>query len=210
VQVFGDRSRLLVGADATERGLKSADLRPFGLIHLAAHAVVDEDQPERTAVILAADEAGEDGLLQAREVVDLDLGGRVVVLSACRTSGGAILGGEGAMSLARAFFQAGARTVVASLWPVRDDETEALMAAFYSGLAEGRSVASALAEARRERIRAGAPAAAWAHMVAMGDGEAVMRPPSAPARSRNLPGTLALALGALALGVWVARRRSVR
>jgi CHAT domain-containing protein len=169
--------RLLIGRAATERFLKTADLQGFGVLHLAAHAVVDDDHPSRSAIVLAPGGPGEDGLLQSREIVGLDLSGLVVVLSACRSTGGAVLPGEGPLSLARAFLQAGARAVVGNLWEVRDDEAELLMAAFYRRLGEGATVGAALAAARRERALAGAPAAAWAGTLVVGDGEATVRPP---------------------------------
>ena len=78
------------------------------------------------------------------------------------------------MGLARGFFQAGARTVVGSLWPLRDDEAEWLFRRYYRHLAGGESVASALAAARREALQDGLPAAAWAGMVVLGDGDRVL------------------------------------
>lgn len=193
--------RLVTGDQATERFLKTTDLRPYAVLHLAAHAVVDEENPERSAIVLAPGENEEDGLLQSREIVGLDLSGLVVVLSACRSSSGEVLRGEGALSLARAFLQAGARAVVGNLWEVRDDEAEALMAAFYRHLGQGRSVGAALAAARRERARAGAPTAAWAGTVVLGDGDAVLPTPVRTARGR---GALVGLLAALVLSGLVA------
>jgi hypothetical protein len=59
---------------------------------------------------------------------------------------------------------------VASLWPLRDVDGAALFDRFYRHLAEGRSVAAALQAAQRDRMEAGAPAAAWAGVVVLGDG----------------------------------------
>jgi CHAT domain-containing protein len=161
---------LLMGEQASEAYLKENGAGAYGLVHFAAHAVTDDVHPDRSGVYLSPGDRREDGLLQAREIVDLDLDGRIVVLSACESASGEILRGEGVMGLARAFFQAGAHTVVASLWPLRDVDGAALFDRFYRHLAEGRSVAAALQAAQRDRMEAGAPAAAWAGVVVLGDG----------------------------------------
>ena len=85
------------------------------------------------------------------------------------------------MSLARSFFQARASAVVGSLWPLRDRDSGALMDAFYRRLSRGDTVPSALAEAKRDRIRAGAPAAAWAGVVLLGAGDHAPWPEGAAA-----------------------------
>jgi CHAT domain-containing protein len=179
VRALGRGSRLEVGESASEQLLKRTDLRAFGALHLAAHGVLDEDRPERSAVVLSPG-GGEDGLLTVREASALDLCGRLVVLAACHSSSGAVLRGEGALSLARAFFQAGAHSVIGSLWTLRDDEAAALFAEFYRRLGEGRTVGQAMALARRERIAQGAPTAAWAGLSLLGDGALapVAPPPS--------------------------------
>ena len=95
----------LLGSLASEKALKDRDLQNYDILHFAAHAIADEGRPERSAVLLAPGGANEDGLLQAREIEGLDLSGRVVVLSACETASGAILNGEGVLSLARALLR---------------------------------------------------------------------------------------------------------
>jgi CHAT domain-containing protein len=77
-------------------------------------------------------------LLTALEVSGLDLGQvELAVLSACETSRGEVVRGEGVWGLQAAFQVAGAKTVVASLWKVDDAATQALMVAFYRNLWEG-------------------------------------------------------------------------
>jgi CHAT domain-containing protein len=206
-------SLLRVGSEASEGFVKSADLRRFGILHFATHAVLDDQRPERSGVLLTPEPASEDGLLQMREIVPLHLDGRIVVLSSCRSASGQMLRGEGVMGLARAFFQAGAHTVVASLWPLRDDDGAALFDRFYAHLAQGRSVAEALRAAQRDRLAAGAPAYAWAGLVVLGDGDLTPLPggrkglglPVWPAWAAFLAAMSGLILLSLALLAW--RRR---
>ena len=170
VRAIGGASRLLSGPEASERVLKDSDLGRFRILHFAAHAVIDHDRPERSAVVLAPGGEAEDGFLQMREIVDLDLRGKVVILSACQSASGTILEGEGVQGLARAFFQAGARAVVGSLWPMRDDEAEALMGDLARRIARGENLSHAVAGVRASQFGRGAPAEAWATLVVLGDG----------------------------------------
>jgi CHAT domain-containing protein/tetratricopeptide (TPR) repeat protein len=210
VRRLGGGSRMVAGADATERFLKTTDLSAYRMLHLAAHAVVDEDHPERSAVLLAPGSDGEDGLLQSREIVNLDMKGRVVILSACSSASGSVLEGEGVMGLARAFFQAGAVGVVGGLWPLRDAEAARLVDDMAAALGRGASLGAALAEARRAAIGAGAPASAWAGLVVLGDGDFVPLPGGrAPGRDATLPLAIAAAL-LLAAGALLIVRRFLR
>jgi CHAT domain-containing protein len=154
-------------------------------------------------VLLAPGAEREDGLLQMREIVELDLRDKIVVLSACRGASGEILRGEGVLGLARAFLLGGARSVVASLWPLRDDEAELLFDEFSYQIAAGKSLAAALSAARVAQIEAGAPTAAWAGLVVIGDGDVVPCPDggAATARlSRSMP-TVLLVFAILALAL---------
>jgi len=208
VRRLGGNSELLTGTDASEARLKSLDLDRFDILHFAAHATIDHDRPERSGVLLSPGNATEDGLLQMREIVELKLDGQTVILSACRSAAGKLMPGEGVMGLAQAFFVGGARTVVGSLWPLKDDEAAVFFDAFYRHLARGSSAGAALTGARRERIEAGASDASWAGIVLLGDGSFVPFPGGRPA-SRMSPiwiGVLLLAV--VVSGALLLRRRA--
>lgn len=169
-RAFGRGSEIHAGASASERALKRQPLERFGFILLAAHAVVDEANPRRSAVVLAPGSEEEDGLLQPPEIADLDLRGRAVALSGCRSASGRAIGGEGLLSLARAFFEAGAPAVVGNLWPVRDAEAAELFSVLFRELGGGETLAAAARTAQLELRAGGATAEAWASMVVLGDG----------------------------------------
>ena len=83
----------------------------------------------------------EDGILTAYEISHLYLGNtRLVVLSACETGLGDILGSEGVFGLQRAFKQAGVEYLLMSLWKVPDEETAQFMEHFYTLWLSGKSI----------------------------------------------------------------------
>lgn len=139
---------ILLGPDASEQELaRLADeglLADFRMIHLATHAHVDDTRPGRSSLILSqvdlpdpldAAVSGEriyDGLLTAAEIVrEWELDADLVTLSACETALGKEAAGEGYIGLAHAFLQAGARSLLVSLWKVEDQATSLLMRRFY-------------------------------------------------------------------------------
>ncbi len=140
-------------------------------LHFAAHGLVDDHEPAYSGLLLGADPAsGEDGLLQVHEIFDLRLDAELVVLSACDTGLGKRLRGEGILGLSRAFFYAGATSLVVSLWPVADASSGELMQDFYRHLQRGAGKAEALAAAKRELIAGGRYAHPfyWAPFILLG------------------------------------------
>jgi CHAT domain-containing protein len=170
---FGSKSVTLDGAAASETALKAEPLADFKIIHLAAHGIGDEMEPDRAALVLLPGGTDEDGLWQAREIRQSRLNADLVVLSACETGSGRLQGEEGVMNLARAFLIAGAKSVVASLWSVEDSSTSTLMGFLYEHLAAGMSVSESLRQAQVDFIRdygSKAQPYYWAGFEVIGDG----------------------------------------
>ena len=104
-----------------------------------------QPQPALVASVPAASE-GQDGLIDASEILGLKLNADMVVLSACNTGGpGTSTGGESLSGLARAFFYAGARSLVVSHWQVEDTATADLMSEMFGQLRSGARTSSAQA-----------------------------------------------------------------
>jgi len=167
---------LLIGDKATETAFKKAT--NHRMFHLAVHAIVNEAQPDRAALVLLSDPPnGEDGFLQASEIVQLPLNADLVVLSACDTAVGPVGGEEGSSTLSRAFLLAGARTVVSTLWSIDDSTTLYLMKSFYAQLARKRPVPDALRIAKKSMLSTFGPTKALPYYWAGFTVEGLARPP---------------------------------
>ncbi len=163
----------LLGEGISESAVKSALREDFDILHFAVHGVSDPDFPDRSALLFGpqADEI-DDGIFQAREISRLRLKADLVVLSACDTAKGKVLEQEGISNLVMAFLSVGARSVVASIWPMEDRPTAELMSSFYSYLAHGMDKGSALRQAKLDFIReykTNALAKHWAGMLMIGE-----------------------------------------
>jgi CHAT domain-containing protein/tetratricopeptide (TPR) repeat protein len=95
-----------------------------------------------------------DGLLMADEVMDMDFSRTLLVtLSGCETGAGASVRGEGSVGIQRAFLIAGARHVLATLWPIQDIETVDFMKAFYARVVQaGEAPPAALSAVQRDLL----------------------------------------------------------
>jgi CHAT domain-containing protein/Tfp pilus assembly protein PilF len=125
----------------------------------AIHADVTTENPLlRSGLALAGANLSEvrddDGILTALEASNLNLWGtKVVTLSACETGVGEVRIGEGVYGLRRAFFLAGAETLITSLWTVSDRVTREMMTAYYTGLRQGLGRGEALRQAQLAMLK---------------------------------------------------------
>ncbi len=168
-----------LGREASEARLKGATERELRVLHLAAHAVVDDWSRERSYIALAPG-SGHDGIVPAADLTALGFRATLVVLSACRTARGEVIGGEGVQGLAQPFLERGTRAVVATSWSVEDRHAFSLTDHFYRALSAGMAVGSALHQAKRALKSAGASSSEWGAYLLLGDG--LLRvAPTAPA-----------------------------
>lgn len=127
--------KVFVGPEAEEKTFKA--LAPqYATIHVATHGVLDNREPLNSYLLLTRTDGDpeNDGLLRAREIIEMHLDADLAVLSACETGNGRISPGEGVVGMSWAFFVAGARSVVVSQWRVNSASTSQLMKNFYEAL----------------------------------------------------------------------------
>lgn len=151
--------------------------RHAGIIHLATHALVDNENPARSYIVFYPDST--EYRLYAAEISNLRLdSASLVILSACETGTGQLVKGEGLMSLSRAFALAGCNNVITSLWKAEDQATAFLARQLHHYLGKGFTRDKALQLAKLDLLanrtidpRLKSPNY-WAHLVYIGDYEA--------------------------------------
>ena len=141
-----------LGVQAQEGQFKM-EASKYGILHLAMHAFVDEENPMNSKFVFTkSNDSTEDGFLHTFEIYDMELNADLAVLSACNTGYGKLVKGEGVMSLSRAFSYAGVPSVVMSHWPVNDEAGAKLIALFYQKLSKGLAKDEALRQAKLEYL----------------------------------------------------------
>jgi CHAT domain-containing protein len=173
IQSLFPEAEMLTGRQATKASLKRVEAP--AILHIATHGFFLDDPPGQTAgqpakpgkledpllrsglALAGANRiasGADEGILTALEASNLNLWGtKVVTLSACETGIGQVNNGEGVYGLRRAFFLAGAETLVMSLWSVSDRVTRETMAAYYTGLRQGLGRGEALRQAQLAMLK---------------------------------------------------------
>ncbi|MEO8890032.1 MAG: CHAT domain-containing tetratricopeptide repeat protein [Coleofasciculaceae cyanobacterium] len=151
----------LIGNQATKTVVTEL-MTKARIIHLATHGLLDDVQGLESAIALAPDSpsltpplasrsfseevGGVNGLLTAAEILSLKLNAELVVLSACDTGRGKLVG-DGVVGLSRSLISAGVSSVLVSLWAVSDNSTAYLMTEFYKNIQNNPDKAQALRQA---------------------------------------------------------------
>ncbi len=127
------RSKVYIGAEAREDRVK-AEAGQARILHFATHGTLNNASPMYSHLVLAQGDNDEDGLLEAWELMQLDLKADLAVLSACETARGRFGAGEGMIGLTWALFVAGVPATVVSQWKVESASTRDLMLGFHRQL----------------------------------------------------------------------------
>lgn len=178
---------VIVSTSATEAAVKRLPLERYRILHFATHGLLAGEtarlagtgaEPALVLTPPAAASADDDGLLTASEISELKLNADWVVMSACNTAASGSESEEALSGLARAFFYAGARTLLVSHWEVNSQAAVKLTTAAFADLqqnpAHGR--AEAMRRSMAALIEKGADyethPAYWAPFVLVGEGNA--------------------------------------
>jgi CHAT domain-containing protein/Tfp pilus assembly protein PilF len=133
-QMYGAaRSKVYIGQQAREDRVKN-EAGGARILHFATHGTMNNASPMYSHLLLAQGDKNEDGLLEAWELMQLDLRAELAVLSACETARGRASAGEGMIGLTWAMFIAGVPSTVVSQWKVESASTRDLMLGFHSRL----------------------------------------------------------------------------
>jgi len=167
-------SSVRTGEAATEAAVKQADLSGASILAFATHGLLAGEvdgaaEPGLVFTPPATASAEDDGLLSMSEIAGLQLNAEWVILSACNTAAGdGKAGAPGLSGLTKAFFLAGADSLLATHWPVRDDIAALLtvrtieIARTNPALSRAEAFQRAMAEIRNDP-RADSDTDSWAH-----------------------------------------------
>ena len=169
----------LVGAKATARALANA-AGSTDILHLATHARSEPRDGRYSYVVLA--DTSDQKLVKhyAASISKEDYPVRLVVLSACESGDGTISAGEGSVSLASVFLEAGASSAINTLWRVDDRQSAVLGEYLYEALHEGQSLDRALTQGQLQYLQNEASQFThpyyWAGFTLLGDTAPIVRP----------------------------------
>jgi len=177
-QLFKETKPLIyIKADATEAKLQGLNqqgiLAQYRYLVFSAHGYLSPQVPALSSIVLGQlnNPAGIDGYVTAGEWAGYDLKSDLMVLSACETGLGEVLSGEGVMGLPYAFYVAGNKNTILTLWSISDEVTVEFVTSFFRKLKKGRGQIEALTATKREFLKkpgAYSEPAYWAAFVLYG------------------------------------------
>ena len=166
--------QVLLDVQATETRVRQSPLCQYRYLFFGTHGFLADNLTgvrEPTLVLTQVENQPPDnGFLTFNKVLKLKLDADLVTLAACMTGVGQVTQGEGVLNFARAFQQAGARSVMVTLWNIPVDESLQFYTTFYKALREGKTKLQAM-QAARQAVRAKEPHPYfWSGLILHGEG----------------------------------------
>ena len=160
-----------LGKNATKRNFLESSLGNSGIIHLAMHGIILNNN--KSGIVFHDGES--DFILDQFELGLLKLKNKLTILSACHSGSGEVFQGEGIRSLARSFLHAGSNSVISSLWAASDVSNEEIMTRLLKNISSGQEAHESLNQAKRDYLQNASPYARhpayWGNMVYIGTNE---------------------------------------
>ncbi|HMQ47165.1 MAG TPA: CHAT domain-containing protein [Saprospiraceae bacterium] len=190
-------------------GMLEQIARKFGVFHFSTHAQANPEEGDFSFIVFSDGQDGYDSLM-VKDIYLLPLQAEMVVLSACETALGTVYNGEGIINLPRAFFYAGANSVITTLWSINDGKNRSLMENYYTALKKGKDKSGALQQAKLDYLtdagKFDAHPAYWAGFVPIGN----MRPLYSPWADAVLASSALLAMAGAGMWFWQRKRSKVQ
>jgi CHAT domain-containing protein/Flp pilus assembly protein TadD len=166
--------QVLLDVYATETRVRHENLGQYRYLFFGTHGFLADKlagvQEPTLVLTLVENKPPDDGFLSFSKVLQLKLDAELVTLAACMTGVGQVMQGEGVLNFARAFQQAGARSVMVALWNIPVDESLKFYNTFYKALKEGKTKLQAL-QLARQAVRAKEPHPYfWSGLILHGEG----------------------------------------
>jgi CHAT domain-containing protein len=187
---------------------------PFSkIVHFAGHTIINDSIPELSGIFFSdvtSDNGKEDGtgdeVIYVNEILNLNIGANLVILSACETGIGKLVQGEGLMSIGRAFKYAGCPNLIISLWKINDRSASEIINRFNRNLKKGLPKDIALRNAKIDYLNSNtsyshAHPFYWSAFILIGDNEPLFH------KNRAIYLASVLFLIILALFFWIRKRK---
>jgi CHAT domain-containing protein/lipopolysaccharide biosynthesis regulator YciM len=160
-------STIMLNEKATINNFMS-ELNKSKIVHIATHGVASKTSFDKTGIYLY-DSLSNTSFLSFSQIQNNSIKSDLIVLSACKTSEGKNIKGEGKISLPYGFIFAGAKSVIASLWNVSDKKTQEIMMDFYKNIIEkNMKYSEALQQAKLASIKRGDSPLDWSSFIYIG------------------------------------------
>ncbi|MCP4134518.1 MAG: CHAT domain-containing protein [bacterium] len=166
VGAFFRKKKILQGRAATESRFKRMNLSEYRFVHVSTHGdYLAGTLKEPIILFCLKGDPREDGFLLAREVYALDIKSQLVSFSACNTALGRREQYEGVVGFTHAFFTAGTKEILLTLWPVNANSAELFFVEFYKNVSRDTEPGEALFKAKKRVRRSYSNPYHWAAMV---------------------------------------------